>query len=107
MLPFPLNVVEKRLLCLYEITAVLRYGNHFFHLGNFLLQKLLNTHLKRHRRHGTGPASAFEPHFDDSIFLDAHELNITAISLEGGSYFLECFFDFFFHNCVISLVELE
>jgi hypothetical protein len=60
----------------------LRNLDHFFDIGELLLQELLNTHLQRHGGHRAGTACAFQADLHGACIIEANELDVPAVALK-------------------------
>lgn len=88
---------------LHRYKEQLRNLDYFLDSRDFLLQHFFNTVLEGHRGHGTRPAGAFQLHLNHPVLLHAHQFNISTVSLEHRSYFLESFDHLFLHGIYILL----
>lgn len=61
---------------------------YFLDLRHFLFDKVCDAMGQGHLPHRASPTSAQESDFDHAVFSEIDKLNISAISLKMGPYFL-------------------
>jgi hypothetical protein len=71
--------------------------NHFFYLGNFLLEHPLNALLEGYNSTHSPAAGSRQAHFDHSIRFNINQFNTAAIPLQHGTDFIQSRFYFFLH----------
>lgn len=65
------------------------YGYDFFDFGNFFLDHAFDPCFEGQGGHGAAFAGTLEANFDDSVFTDVDEFDVSAISLDRGSDLVE------------------